>query len=142
MKSLINNFNKLSRDQRWYLALMSGGVAMLMVAALFISTGGMMRVTNVLAQAGILPESLTGCVFHCNNTSYSLVALTPTVNGAAVTTVAPGQNVVWVWNAGTYGGGNFSYSCEGGYLGSNYVCNIQLGASPTFDVNACAPSTQ
>jgi hypothetical protein len=135
------HIKKLSHDQQAYLWLMCGAVAVLMVAVIFISSGGMQKVNHLLAMYGIVPDSQTACVFHCNSTAYDTEALIPEQGGSPVSTVLTNSAVNWQWNAGSYGASHFAIACAGAQNGPNYVCTVQQG-SPNTNFGACSYPTK
>ena len=137
MRKLFTNLPKLSNQQLRFIVSMLACVVVLLLVGFSISSG---MLTSELAKHHIIivPTTQSGCVFHCNNTAYSMEALYPMQGGAIVSgAVLPGSAINWIWNAGTYGANTFTPACVGAWSGSNYMCTVAINTPDTNFAAEC-----
>ena len=111
MKGFLRKIRKMKLSQSQEIAAMCGGMALLVMAAVFISGGGIERLNGVLASSHITPNSQTACtwgVFDCYNSS-QIYSFTASPNPPP-----PGSNVTISWSSSPS-----TYYCTGSIIGSN-----------------------
>jgi hypothetical protein len=117
---------RLSKAQE--IALLCGGMALLVMAAVFISGGGMERAARAVAENGLSPYSLTAGIFPCSWTD----SCAPTTTYYFSLTAGPGsivsgQAVLLTYTAGS----RSSDGVVGNYCDGNFF-NKLMGISCTL----------
>jgi hypothetical protein len=128
MKRFLRKVRKVKLSRVQEIALLCGAMALLIMAAVFVSGGGMERVARAVATGGLSPYSLTAGIFPCSWTD----SCAPTTTYYFSLTASPGsivsgQAVLLTYTAGSRSSdgvvGNF---CDGNWL------NNLLGISCTL----------
>ena len=127
-KNISKRMKKLARKPHAQVAALCGGMALLLMLAVFISGGGIERASAAFAHSGLSPHALTASVFPCSWTSSCPPVTTHYFSfTASPGTVLPGQAVALTYTAGS----RSSDGVVGNYCDGNWL-NRLLGISCTL----------
>jgi hypothetical protein len=128
MKRFLRKVRKVKLSRVQEIALLCGAMALLLMAAVFVSGGGMERVARAVATGGISPWSQTASIFPCSWTG-SCAPVTTQYFGfsASPVSIVPGQAVLLSYTAGS----RSSDGVIGNYCDGNFL-NQALGISCTL----------
>ncbi len=137
MKRFLRKVRKVKLSRVQEIALLCGAMALLIMAAVFVSGGGMERVARAVATGGISPWSQTASIFPCSWTGNCSPTSASNVYGfsASPTSVAAGQAVTLAWTSAREVGGSFIPACQGPYATGktyNMHCYIYPGGAEVY----------